>query len=260
MRKLILAGDLNCPVDKTNGKAKIVLDYLLWEGLTLVNDGKVLTYICHNGGSAIDLTFVRGFSIVEQGLLTSNEAALIRKHIPVRMTLKAITPTRSPIKEQRMRSRLNLQLPQENVGRIPCLLHAINQRKLDEAMAGITEFIKDGITVTEHTRRAQKWFDKECYIERRITLRKLHAARRTKGRRDMEHYQAARRKFKALLKRKKRVFEAREDENLVKDYEKNPYKALRPRQPRFLADISIETWENHMRAMVTFKDTRPGLD
>ena len=87
--KVILAGDLNCLVDKTNGKAKIVLDYLLGVRLALVNDGKVLTYICHNGESAIDLAFVRGFRTMEQGLLTSNEAALIRKHIPVKVTLKA---------------------------------------------------------------------------------------------------------------------------------------------------------------------------
>ena len=125
--KVILASDLNCSVDKMNGKAKIVLDYLLGEELTLVNDRKVLTNICHNGGSTIDLTFVRGFSIVEQGLLTSNEAALIRKHIPVRVTLKVTMATRSPIKAQRIQKRLNLQLLQEHVSRIPCLLHAINE-------------------------------------------------------------------------------------------------------------------------------------
>ena len=84
-----------------NGKTKIVLDYILGEGLTLVNNRKVLTYICHSGRSAIDLSFVRGFSIVEHGLLTSNEAALIRKHIPVSLTLKATTHTRSPIKAQK---------------------------------------------------------------------------------------------------------------------------------------------------------------
>ena len=63
-----------------------------------------------------------------------------------------------------------------------------------------------------------------------------------------------------LLKRKKREFKAREHENFVNDCEKNPYKALRPRQTRFSADISMETWENQMRAVVAFKDTRPGLD
>ena len=38
--KIILAGDLNCPVNKMNGKGKILLDYLLGEGLTLVNDSE----------------------------------------------------------------------------------------------------------------------------------------------------------------------------------------------------------------------------
>ena len=46
--KVILAGDLNFPVAKTNGKAKIVLDNLPGEGLTPVNDGKILTYICQH--------------------------------------------------------------------------------------------------------------------------------------------------------------------------------------------------------------------
>jgi hypothetical protein len=48
-----------------------------------------------------------------------------------------------------------------DISRIPCLLHTI-----DKAMVGITEFFKDEITVMEHTRRVQKWFDKDCYIEK----------------------------------------------------------------------------------------------
>lgn len=43
--RVILAGDLNCPIDKTNRKADIVLSYIKEEGLTLVNDNKVQTYI-----------------------------------------------------------------------------------------------------------------------------------------------------------------------------------------------------------------------
>ena len=45
IEKVIFAGDLNFPVDKMNGKTKILLDYLHGEGLILVNDGKVLTYL-----------------------------------------------------------------------------------------------------------------------------------------------------------------------------------------------------------------------
>lgn len=258
--RVLIGGDLNCPVDKENRKSEIVIDYLMGEGLTLVNDRKVLTYICHNGGSAIDLAFVRGFEIVEHGLQINNEAALIRKHVPVTITIRVTTPSRKQLKEQKKQRKLNPQLLQRNIDKIPCLLQSISEGNLDEAMEGITGFIQGGITTTVHNRKAQKWFDKECYLERRSTLEKLHAARETKDRRDLEDYQLARRRFKELLKLKKREFKVREDEKLVRDSEENPYKALRPKQPRFPADIPMETWEQYMKGTLALKETRPEAD
>ena len=258
--RVILAGDLNCPIDKANRKAEIVLSYLEEEGLMLVNNRNVLTYICHNGGSAVDLAFVRGFDIREHGLLTSSDAALIRKHLPVSTTLKVTTPTRKQTKVQRLRRELDSSLLRQNTDKIPYILQAVNEGKLDEAMSGITDFINGGIVTTESTRRAQKWFDGECYNERRNALRKLHIARRTKDAKDLKCYQIARKSYKELQKRKKREFREREDEKLIADSEKDPCKALRPRQPRFPADITMETWEKHIRGALASKETRPEPD
>ena len=52
----IIAGDLNCRIDKKNSKTKLVVDALEEEGFTLLNDRNTPTYICHNGSSAIDLS------------------------------------------------------------------------------------------------------------------------------------------------------------------------------------------------------------
>ena len=43
--KVIIAGDLNCPVDKMDRKTTLVVDYLHGEGLTLVNNRNESTHL-----------------------------------------------------------------------------------------------------------------------------------------------------------------------------------------------------------------------
>ena len=58
---MILAGDFNCLIDKMGRKVEEVLSYLREERLTLLNSQKDWTYMCHNGGSTVDLIFTQGF-------------------------------------------------------------------------------------------------------------------------------------------------------------------------------------------------------
>ncbi|PSN35248.1 hypothetical protein C0J52_15530 [Blattella germanica] len=45
--------------------------------------------------------------------------------------------------------------------------------------------------------------------------------------------------------------------NRAGETEDNPYKALRPREQRFLRDIPIETWTQHLNYILQAKETRP---
>ncbi|KAJ4446439.1 hypothetical protein ANN_13135 [Periplaneta americana] len=54
---VIGAGDFNCRIDKGNQKARMLINCIVEEGFTLLNNPNEPTYICHNGRSTIDLIF-----------------------------------------------------------------------------------------------------------------------------------------------------------------------------------------------------------
>ena len=52
---IIIAGDLNCRIDKPNQKTEIVIETLMEEGYSLINQKDEKTYFGHNGPSTIDM-------------------------------------------------------------------------------------------------------------------------------------------------------------------------------------------------------------
>lgn len=89
-KRVILAGDLNCRIDKPNNKTELILDSLVEEGYTLINKPTLKTYIAPNGTSSIDLVFYRGegTKIINQKGLWTSDMAPIRKHIPIVTTME----------------------------------------------------------------------------------------------------------------------------------------------------------------------------
>ncbi|KAJ4426601.1 hypothetical protein ANN_26399 [Periplaneta americana] len=94
-KNVILAGDLNCRLDKQNAKTHILLETLEEEGFRLENKKEIPTYIAHNGYSTIDLVFYKGehLKLTKQEGLWSSKAAPIRKHIPIKTFQMEIPPT-----------------------------------------------------------------------------------------------------------------------------------------------------------------------
>lgn len=60
---IIIAGDLNCRIDTSNHKSRELLQMMIEEGYTLVNEQHNRTYFAHNGSSTIDLIFYKGTSL-----------------------------------------------------------------------------------------------------------------------------------------------------------------------------------------------------
>jgi hypothetical protein len=91
---IILAGDMNCRLDKPDMKCKAILAFLKEENLKITNDPKCKTYFAHNGSSTIDLVFHKGDNIGtlrKKGLWTSPTTPL-RKHIPIQTKFSLKTP------------------------------------------------------------------------------------------------------------------------------------------------------------------------
>ena len=52
---ILIAGDINCRIDRTNIKTQTLMDTLEDEGFMLVNKSDMPTYVAPNGTSSIDL-------------------------------------------------------------------------------------------------------------------------------------------------------------------------------------------------------------
>lgn len=254
---VILAGDINCRTDKPSIKTDLVLETLEEEGFTLANEKTFRTYFAHNGASAIDQVFYRGkaIRIVKQEGLWASGASTIRKHIPVHTEIEiasqAAAAQQSP--EQPPSRNLDLTKLQDTT----CIEEAkvlIAQNKLDNAAQCVSRWISKAF-VRRRKRHAQKWFDTECYITRKITLRSLFRAKCTNDRDDIEEYATRRREYKLLLKTKRTEHieaEARETAELART---DPFLALRKRQAPKAREIPIETWVEHFSGILNNNGT-----
>ena len=86
----LIYGDFNARIDIPNGdKAADLIEVLSGFGLKLVTNNSEKTYLCHNGGSIIDLVFASAMSCSVALDRTSNMSTL-RKHLPVKISAQTV--------------------------------------------------------------------------------------------------------------------------------------------------------------------------
>ena len=92
---IILAGDFNCRIDQFTNKSEFVLNFLQGEGLSLINDPQMKTYLCSNGSSTIDLIFtnMKGTKLINTRV---RDDVVIRKHMPVEAEFEIEAGSDSP--------------------------------------------------------------------------------------------------------------------------------------------------------------------
>jgi hypothetical protein len=126
----------------------------------------------------------------------------------------------------------------------------LKENNLDAAANAIENILKMA-TIPCRQRRAQIWFDAECYKERKKTLQALHTAKETNRQRDLQDYSEIRRKYKNLIKAKKSSHIETEGRKLAEAAQKDPYIALRPRRAHNTKEINMEAWEKHFTETLT---------
>ena len=102
----------------------------------------------------------------------------------------------------------------------------------------------------KNTRKAQEWFDTECYTYRKSALQALHAAKENRTIDNLEMYASKRKIYKKLIKEKKVLHMEKTAKKLAEEARKNPFLAQKPRKPRFPHDITMETWTNHLSSIL----------
>ena len=177
------------------------------EGFTLVNNPELTTYIAPNGTSAIDLIFYRGEGIKIQGQigLWSTDAALIRKHIPIKTSLLIKNQMKKEIhltNQTSISRKLNKILLEDQTQLINDIIDKIENEDLSSALDSIQEVITKSQTRIP-TRKAKPWFDKECYSQRRKTMDSLHVAKQDHTESNLRKHAECKKEYKNLIKHKK---------------------------------------------------------
>ena len=134
---------------------------------------------------------------------------------------------------------------------------AIRTGNIDEAAQWLTSNMISGATTQDTNRRARPWFDRECYEQRELTLEILHKTRGQITSPIIESYQRERRRYKALIRTKKKQHLEEEQRRMVEEAEEDPYRALRPKRQKIQPNIPMETWKDHIREVICSKETRP---
>lgn len=251
---VILAGDLNCRIDKPNHKTELVLELLQEEGFTLINNAKDVTYIAPNGTSTIDLVWYRGHSIkvCKQQIMYSIADAPMRKHLPVATNFQ--WPEEWEHKKNwtvplRASRRLNEEILQKQTPLLEKAKEQLDRNQLDEALESIAIYIQ-GAQVPQQQRKAKPWFDYVCYNLRRETLNLLNKAKQERSPQALLIYSAKRREYKTMIRTKKETYIEEQARNQAEEAEKNPFIAVRKKSAVSASSMQIETWEQHFTTLL----------
>lgn len=252
---LILAGDLNTRIDSQSNKTSAVLDYLQEEGLSVVNKASDKTYYCYNGSSTIDLLFVNDrLSATSQNILYN---IVIRKHLPVETTLLL---KKNGNTKQTHETKLARKLDTEKLGRaqLSNTLQSIQTGSIDSTQEGLERIIIEAIPTLETNKRISKpWFNTLCYAERRLALKALHMTKEFPTDSNLRNYSELRKQYKKTLKAAKEAYEIKQEMAMIEAAERDPFKALKPRNPKFPKNIPMEVWIDHLSTTICGKETRP---
>ena len=246
---VIIVGDINCRIDKKNTKTEVVLETLREEGYTLTNKTELPTYIAHNGTSAIDLLLYKGkdLRLIEQKGLWSSNLAPIRKHVPIATRMEKTKARNRPNKEtlkNRISRKLDVEQIRKNTQNIEKAKERIKEGHLDKALDITNNLIRNACLPTSK-RRAQPWFDRICYTERKATLKALNKAKKSKNKDDLERYAQKRKQYKSIIKNKRNNYIEMKAQQLAEEAEKDPFMVLRRKPRGVMKEIPIDDWENH---------------
>ncbi|KAJ4428457.1 hypothetical protein ANN_24494 [Periplaneta americana] len=120
----------------------------------------------------------------------------------------------------------------------------IKEGQLDRALDITNNLIKSACQSAQIT-RAQPWFDRTCYEERKETLRALVKAKTSKNPEDLTRYAEKRKQYKDTIKVKKDNYVEKKAQQMIEEAEKYPFWALKRKPRGVVKEIPIQNWQNH---------------
>lgn len=194
----IIVGDFNCRTDKPNQKGESLLNLLHSKQFRLINNPTEPTYICHNGQSCIDLTFVKSkkYKVLKECQILKDP---LKKHQRVKATIRVKFNSKRiqhPLHKEKISRKTNLHKIKKNP-----LTSQLSPEAPDD-IKNLTKILTQAAKKKSTSQKRHKeWFDEECKLlkERNIELMKedFSIALRTE----------AQKEYKTLIRNKRISYE-----------------------------------------------------
>ena len=260
-KSTIMAGDFNCRLDIPNKKERALMELMEEEGFQLTNSKETPTYIAYNGTSTINLIFYRGENMKQRkhAVLGKDSWDTIRKHLPVTAAFHLQKNLGQEPKETRRWTPRSLDTQVFNrtldQGKV---VKSIEAGELDTAATMLQDCLLQATTAPPPVRKSKPWFDTECYEMRNKVLERLHDQKNQPDQEKREKYNKERRIYVNRLSAKRKNYAQKEEQQLLREAEKQPYKALDARRTTIAPNIPMETWEAYFTEnnMTTQKNPR----
>ena len=247
-KPLLFCGDFNARMDTFNSgvsdKSEILNELMEDFGLSLMNNCSESTYVCQNGKSVIDLVY-SNFRIDSIELEKDFPIALLRKHIPVKVSVKIpkypsrINPAISQPKKQRIVGNINLN-------KLGVIEETLGSNDLNLGNKLLCDCILDSVPDVQ-----PKHCNSDNMITRnkelsllKIDLIKLHKEV-LKNPLVVQNYVTAKRLYKNKIKDIKKEQALTLESNRLKEAELLPWKLNPKRNGSISSNIPLEEWEPH---------------
>jgi hypothetical protein len=259
-RPVILVGDFNCRIDLPSPAPRTRAFNILLEsaGLWIANNPDLKTYESSAGSSTIDLVATNLSAVNVSGVtrLTNKTMTVLRNHIPMTCHLnllrnapKICTPP------ARLGKRLNYSLLANTATKLWALMSEFCEDPETLALALKDCIVLAAISPPTNVRKAQAWFNEECFRARQLALQALQLCGTWDCMRPL--YQKYRRQFKILVKQRKLEFAHIQEAKLVREAEACPYKFGQSQTPKITCPIPSNILREHYIQLAQGADTVP---
>lgn len=179
---------------------------------------------------------------------------MARKHLPIETTVKLLYPQPESTQSTPTPLIRKIDIEALSIKDNRDIMTAIVAGRIDEAVVQIDTTLKEA-AIPKHTctRRAKPWFTKECYSARKVAISALEGNNQA----DKQEYAIARQAYKRIVKNAKEHHQLQVEKRMLEEAERHPYKALTTKQPHFPRELPMTVWENHFRAVLEARETRP---
>ena len=212
---VLIAGDFNCRIDQGT-RGRDLCNEMNDMGFSIVPNMEK-TYIGHNGGSAIDLLFIRKGT---RNAITVDSLQVyhteLRKHGQLRFSLQVLPHEQPKVRAKNVPRQLN-DACLEHLRGSTRLNEKLRSGNIDELTRCITTGLKNAL-VQKRKRFYKPWFDTDCRRLKRdlIALRSRNVV--------CELWNIKKREYKTLCTERRRIFEGKELDKKLEALNREPWK------------------------------------